>query len=36
MGYVPAGTQQDVGKRLKAEYQIRPSYELTDCTTCHR
>ena len=36
MGYVPAGTQEEIGARLKTEYRIRPIYELTDCTTCHR
>ena len=36
MGYVPAGRQEDIGPRLKAQYHIRPSFELTDCTTCHR
>ena len=36
MGYVPAGIQEEIGERLKAEYHIRPTFELTDCTTCHR
>ena len=36
MGYVPAGEQEEIGKVLKAQYHIRPSFELTDCTTCHR
>jgi hypothetical protein len=36
MGYVPAGEQEEIGARLKAQYHIRPSFELTDCTTCHR
>jgi hypothetical protein len=36
MGYVPAGNQLEIGARLRGEYRIRPSYELTDCTTCHR
>ena len=36
MGYVPAGNQEEIGERLKAQYHIRPSFELTDCTTCHR
>jgi hypothetical protein len=36
MGYVPAGRQQEIGERLKKEYGIRPVFELTDCTTCHR
>ncbi len=36
MGYVPAGNQEEIGAKLKAEYKIRPVYEMTDCTTCHR
>jgi len=36
MGYVPAGDQQVIGERLKAQYHIRPSNELTECWTCHR
>ena len=34
--YVPAVDQTELGRRLAAEYKIRPAYELTDCTTCHR
>jgi hypothetical protein len=30
------GDQEEIGERLKAEYHIRPTFELTDCTTCHR
>ena len=36
MGYVPAGNQEEIGKKLAAEYKIRPPIEMTDCTTCHR
>jgi hypothetical protein len=36
MGYVPAGDQEVIGERLKAQYHIRPSNELTECWTCHR
>ncbi len=36
MGYVPAGRQEEIGEKLKAEYHIRPTRELTDCWTCHR
>ena len=36
MGYVPAGNQEEIGKKLAAEYKIRSRFELTDCYTCHR
>ena len=36
MGYVPAGEQEVIGQRLKAQYHIRSAFELTECTTCHR
>ena len=36
MGYVPAGDQEEIGKKLAAEYRIRSTVELTDCWTCHR
>ena len=36
MGYVAAGDQKVIGERLKAQYHIRPSNELTECWTCHR
>ena len=36
MGYVPASSQEELGAKLKAEYRIRSTFEMTDCTTCHR
>ncbi|MGH9389095.1 MAG: cytochrome c3 family protein, partial [Vicinamibacteria bacterium] len=36
MGYTPAGNQIEIGERLKREYRIRSTFELTDCWTCHR
>jgi len=36
MGYVPAAAQEEIGAKLHQEYNIRPAWELTNCTTCHR
>jgi len=36
MGYVPAGDQLLVGRRLKKEYGIRSVAVLESCSTCHR
>jgi hypothetical protein len=36
MGYVPAGDQEEVGRRLVAEYHIQDPRLLTSCSTCHR
>jgi len=36
MGYVPTGRQEEIGERLRREYGVRPTHELTDCSTCHR
>src|SRR5262249_4568644 len=36
MGYVPAGNPLEVGAALAKDYGLRPSFELTNCTTCHR
>jgi Cytochrome c7 and related cytochrome c len=33
MGYVPAGDQEEIGRKLVAEYKIQ---SLTSCSTCHR
>jgi len=33
MGYVPAGDQREIGRRLVSEYKIQ---SLTSCSTCHR
>ena len=33
MGYVPDGDQEEIGRRLVAEYKIQ---SLTSCSTCHR
>jgi hypothetical protein len=36
MGYVPAGDQEEIGRRLVAEYHIQDPRLLTSCSTCHR
>jgi hypothetical protein len=36
MGYVPAGDQEEVGRRLIGEYHIQDARLLTSCSTCHR
>ena len=36
MGYEPAGKQLEVGAALAKQYDLRPRFELTNCTTCHR
>jgi len=36
MGYVPAGDQEEIGRKLVAEYKIQNARTLTSCNTCHR
>jgi hypothetical protein len=36
MGYVPAGDQEEIGRRLVTEYHIQDARQLTSCSTCHR
>src|SRR5690349_15870085 len=36
MGYEPAGDQEEIGRRLVADYKIRSPRDLTSCSTCHR
>jgi Zn ribbon nucleic-acid-binding protein len=36
MGYVPAGDQEEIGRRLIEEYHIQDARLLTSCSTCHR
>jgi hypothetical protein len=36
MGYQPDGDQEEIGLRLKKEYNVRDSRALTSCNTCHR
>jgi hypothetical protein len=36
MGYTPAGDQMAIGRRLVADYKVRPAVELTSCSICHR
>ena len=36
MGYVPAGNQEEIGRRLMQEYHIQDARVLTSCSTCHR
>lgn len=36
MGYTPAENQQTLGRRLVQEYQIAPTWQLEDCSICHR
>src|SRR5258707_12487598 len=36
MGYVPVGDQEEIGRKLVAEYKIQDARTLTSCSTCHR
>jgi hypothetical protein len=36
MGYVPDGDQEEIGRRLQAEYRTPDVRVLTSCSTCHR
>jgi hypothetical protein len=36
MGYQPAGNQEEIGRRLMAEYKTPDTRTLTSCSTCHR
>ncbi len=36
MGYVPDGDQEEIGRRLQAEYHTPDVRILTSCSTCHR
>jgi hypothetical protein len=36
MGYEPAGNQEEIGRKLVAEYKIQDARTLTSCNTCHR
>jgi hypothetical protein len=36
MGYHPAGSQEETGRRLVKEYQIQNARSLTSCSVCHR
>lgn len=36
MGYQPVGDQEEVGRKLVAEYHIQSPRQLTSCSTCHR
>src|SRR6185369_16315367 len=36
MGYQPAGDQEEIGRKLKAEYKVQDARTLTSCSTCHR
>ena len=36
MGYEPAGDQEEIGRRLMKEYNIKDVRTLTSCNTCHR
>ena len=36
MGYQPAGDQEEIGRKLVAEYKIQDARTLTSCSTCHR
>jgi len=36
MGYEPAGDQEEIGRKLVAEYKIQGARTLTSCSTCHR
>ena len=36
MGYQPAGDQEEIGRKLVAEYKIQDARTLTSCSTCNR
>ena len=36
MDYTPPANQRELGEKLIAEYRIRDSHQLTNCSTCHR
>jgi hypothetical protein len=36
MAWTPPANQLEVGRRLVQEYNIRSSWELTNCAICHR
>jgi hypothetical protein len=36
MGYEPDGDQEEIGLRLKKEYNVKDARALTSCNTCHR
>lgn len=36
MGYKPSGNQQEIGTALVKEYNVMPSFQLTNCSICHR
>jgi hypothetical protein len=36
MGYKPAGDQKTIGLQLIKENNIKPAFELMNCSTCHR
>jgi hypothetical protein len=36
MGYVPEGDQEEIGRRLMAQYHTPDVRLLTSCSTCHR
>jgi Cytochrome c7 and related cytochrome c len=36
MGYQPEGDQEEIGRKLVAEYRIQGPRVLTSCSTCHR
>jgi hypothetical protein len=36
MGYQPNGDQEEIGRKLMAEYKIQDERALTSCSTCHR
>ena len=36
MGYQPSGNQEEIGLKLKKEYEVKDERALTSCNTCHR
>jgi hypothetical protein len=36
MNWTAPTDQEEVGKKLAAEYKLRTTLELTSCSTCHR
>jgi cytochrome c peroxidase len=36
MNWAAPANQEEVGKKLAADYKLRSTSELTSCSTCHR
>lgn len=36
LGWKPKGKQSEIGKQLVQQYKVMNSFQLTNCSTCHR